>query len=33
LAQQAVELVEHSTFPGTGVQQEVFINVQEHIAQ
>jgi hypothetical protein len=33
LAQDAVELVEHSRFPATGVQQEVFINVQEHVAQ
>ena len=33
LAQAAVELVEHSRFPATGVQQEVFINVQEHVAQ
>jgi hypothetical protein len=33
LAQAAVELVEHSQFPATGVQQEVFINVQEHVAQ
>ncbi len=33
LAQAAVELVEHSRFPATGVQQEVYINVQEHIAQ
>jgi hypothetical protein len=32
LAQAAVELVEHSRFPATGVQQEVFINVQEHVA-
>jgi hypothetical protein len=33
LAQDAVELVEHSRFPATGMQQEVFINVQEHVAQ
>ncbi len=33
LAQAAVELVEHSRFPVTGLQQEVFINVQEHVAQ
>jgi hypothetical protein len=33
LAQDAVELVEHSRFPATGLQQEVFINVQEHVAQ
>jgi hypothetical protein len=33
LAQDAVELVEHSRFPATGVQREVFINVQEHVPQ
>jgi len=33
LAQDAVQLVEHSRFPATGLQQEVFINVQEHVAQ
>jgi hypothetical protein len=33
LAQDAVELVEHSRFRATGMQQEVFINVQEHVAQ
>ena len=33
LAQAAVELVEHSRFPATGMQQEVFINVQEHVPQ
>jgi len=33
LAQDAVELVEHSQFPATGLQQEVFINVQVHVAQ
>jgi hypothetical protein len=33
LAQDAVELVAHSRFPATGMQQEVFINVQEHVAQ
>jgi hypothetical protein len=33
LAQDAVEMVEHSQFPATGLQQEVFINVQEHVAQ
>lgn len=33
LAQDAVDLVEHSHFPATGMQQEVFINVQEHVAQ
>jgi len=33
LAQDAVETVEHSRFPATGLQQEVFINVQEHVAQ
>jgi len=32
LVQAAVQLVEHSRFPATGVQQEVFINVQEHVA-
>jgi hypothetical protein len=33
LAQEAVELVEHSRFPANGLQQEVFINVHEHVAQ
>jgi hypothetical protein len=33
LAQDAVEMVEHARFPATGLQQEVFINVHEHVAQ
>ena len=33
LAQDAVEMVEHVRFPATGLQQEVFINVHEHVAQ
>lgn len=33
LAQQAVDLVEKTSFPANGMQQEVFVNVKYHVPQ